>query len=59
MYLALAEDHLKEQFLGRDRTPATINNIIAGGFRSVMDGRTQRQTHEGQHGQGRRNRFVA
>jgi hypothetical protein len=38
VYLALAEDHLKEQFLGRDRTPASIKQFHRWRL-SVCDGR--------------------
>ena len=38
VYLALAEDHLKEQFLGRDRTPASIKQYHRWRL-SVCDGR--------------------
>ena len=38
VYLALAEDHLKEQFLGRDRTPASIKQYHRWRL-SLCDGR--------------------
>ena len=57
VYLALAEDHLKEQFLGRDRTPGDSSNIIAGDCRCATGDRSGR-THEKPHDQGGRNRFV-
>jgi hypothetical protein len=38
VYLALAEDHLKEQFLGRDRSPASIKQYHRWRL-SLCDGR--------------------
>ncbi len=38
VYLALAEDHLKEQFLGRDRNPASIKQYHRWRL-SLCDGR--------------------
>jgi hypothetical protein len=38
VYLALAEDHLKEQFLGRDRTPASVKQYHRWRL-SLCDGR--------------------
>ena len=38
VYLALAEDHLKEQFLGRDRSPASVKQYHRWRL-SLCDGR--------------------